>query len=116
MGAFLGDSPLGEILVGADGRSLYAFTNDTQAASTCYGTCADDWPPVIVDPDWSVSPELDSGVFATTIRDDGRLQLVAGKWPLYYYANDDAAGDIAGHGLGDVWFVVDPSGMALVDY
>ena len=42
-------SPLGQILVGADGRTLYAFTNDTEAKSTCTGTCAEAWPPVVVD-------------------------------------------------------------------
>ena len=38
--------------------------------------------------DWDVAPGLDSGIFATTVRDDGQLQLVAGKWPLYYFAGD----------------------------
>ena len=113
-GALLGDGPSGDLLVGPDGRSLYAFTNDTQAISTCYGTCAEDWPPVIVGPDWTVGPRLDSGIFATTVRDDGQLQLVAGKWPLYYYAGDGAPGDINGHGAGDVWFLVDPDG-SLID-
>ncbi len=112
-GAGLGTTALGEVLVGPDGRSLYAFTNDTQASSTCYGTCAEDWPPVLVGEDWDVSPELDSGIFATTVRDDGQLQLVAGRWPLYHYAGDEVPGDIDGHGLGDVWFLVDPTGTLL---
>ena len=111
--ASVGSTALGNVLVGDGGRALYAFTNDTQAASTCYGTCADDWPPVIVDPNWTVGPQLDSGIFATTVRDDGQHQLVVGKWPLYYYAGDDGPGDTAGHGLGDVWFLVDPSGTML---
>ncbi len=106
----IGESSLGAVLVGDDGRTLYGFTNDTAAASTCYGTCADAWPPVIVSEDFAVAPALDVGIFATTVRDDGSLQLVAGKWPLYYFAGDVVPGDVQGQGSGDVWFAVNTAG------
>lgn len=112
-GALLGTSDAGDILVGPDGRALYGFTNDTAAASTCYSTCAAAWPPVIVSADWTVGPGLDTGIFATTLRDDGQLQLVAGKWPLYYYTGDAVPGDINGQGSGDVWFLVNPKGSLI---
>ncbi len=105
----------GDLLVGPDGRSLYGFTNDSAAASTCYGGCAEAWPPVIVDEDWTIGPGLDLGIFATTTRDDGQLQLVAGKWPLYYYAGDAVPGDINGQGSGDVWFLVEPAGSLITE-
>ncbi len=108
-------SSLGDILVGPDGLTLYAFTNDTQAASTCYGTCADAWPPVIVSEDWTAGPGLDFGIFATTKRDDGQLQLVAGQWPLYYFAGDAVPGDVNGQGSGNVWFAVDLDGRLIQD-
>jgi predicted lipoprotein with Yx(FWY)xxD motif len=101
------NSPLGQILVGPDGRTLYAFTNDVDARSSCTGTCADAWPPVIVDDSWIVAPGLDSGVFSTTERPDGGEQLVAGKFPLYYFSGDSSPGEVNGQGSGDVWFVVD---------
>lgn len=113
--ATIGDSDLGPILAGDNGLTLYGFTNDVEAASTCYGTCADAWPPVIVDADFSVAPGLDVGIFATTERDDGTLQLVAGKWPLYFFAGDATPGDLAGQGSGDVWFVVDLDGKLITD-
>ena len=97
---------LGEVLVGQDGMTLYGFTNDVDGVSTCTGTCADAWPPVLVGGDWTVGPGLDSGVFSTVRRDDDSEQLVAGKWPLYYYSGDTAPGDVNGQGSGDVWFVV----------
>ena len=113
--ATAGVTDLGEILVGDDGLTLYGFTNDVDAISACYGTCADAWPPVIVDQDFEVAPGLDTGIFATTTRDDGTLQLVAGKWPLYFFAGDAAPGDVNGQGSGDVWFAVDTDGILVTD-
>lgn len=113
--ATTGTTELGDVLVGEDGLTLYGFTNDIDAVSACYGTCADAWPPVIVDADFEVAPGLDTGIFATTVRDDGSLQLVAGKWPLYFFAADAAPGDLKGQGSGDVWFVVDTDGILVKD-
>ena len=110
-----GESSLGSILTGPDGRTLYGFTNDVDAISTCYGTCADAWPPVIVSDDWTAGPGLDFGIFATTVREDGQTQLVAGQWPLYYFAGDAAPGDLTGQGSGNVWFAVDTDGGLIKD-
>jgi predicted lipoprotein with Yx(FWY)xxD motif len=104
----LGDSPVGKILVGPDGRALYGFTNDIDGQSTCVGSCADAWPPLALNDDWIVGPNLDSGVFSTVAREDGTKQLVAGKWPLYYFSGDASPSDFKGQGSGDVWFPVGP--------
>jgi predicted lipoprotein with Yx(FWY)xxD motif len=101
------DTGLGKILAGANGMTLYAFTNDRHGRSTCEGVCAEQWPPAVVPEGWTIGPELDAGVFATYNRSDGTTQLVAGKYPLYYYAGDAAPGDTTGQGSGNVWFVVD---------
>jgi predicted lipoprotein with Yx(FWY)xxD motif len=108
-------SPLGQILVDPDGRTLYAFTNDTQAQSTCTGTCAEAWPPLRVADNWTVAPGLDAGVFSTIIRDDGTLQLAAGQFPLYYFSGDARPGDVNGQGSGNVWFVVDTGARVVTD-
>lgn len=97
---------LGTVLAGANGMTLYGFTNDVKGQSECFGTCAEAWPPVLVGPDWTVGPELDSGVFSSVDRGDGTTQLVAGKWPLYYYSGDTSPGDVNGQASGNVWFVV----------
>jgi predicted lipoprotein with Yx(FWY)xxD motif len=102
-------SSLGQILVDAQGRTLYAFTNDVNAQSTCTGTCAEAWPPQIVDESWTVAPGLDSGIFSTSARADGTLQLMAGKFPLYYFSGDAKPGDVNGQGSGGVWFAVTPN-------
>ena len=108
-----GDTDLGQVLVGADQRTLYAFTNDTPGTSACNGDCAQSWPPVVIDGDWGVGGGLDEAGFSTITRDDGSRQLVAGNWPLYYFAGDAAPGDINGQGSGDVWFAVAPDGTLI---
>ena len=100
-------------MTSADGLTLYGFINDVNAISTCYSTCADAWPPVIVDADWAVGPGLDTGIFSTTEREDGTLQLVAGKYPLYTYGGDAVPGDTTGHGSGDVWFAMNLDGTLI---
>jgi predicted lipoprotein with Yx(FWY)xxD motif len=102
---------LGEILVGPDGRTLYMFDRDTRGEgnSTCSGGCAGAWAPLIVDGE----PTAGDGVtvdLSTFERDDGTTQVAAGGWPLYYYADDEAPGDVNGQGVGDVWWVLGPGG------
>jgi len=110
-----GSSVYGQILVDEIGNSLYGFTNDTNAQTTCTGTCADAWPPVIVDANWTVAPGLDSGVFSTIIRPDGSEQLTAGRFPLYRFSGDARPGDINGQGSGSVWFLVDLEAKLISD-
>lgn len=100
---------LGDILVDADGMTLYGFTNDTKGTSNCDGGCAQAWPPVLVD-SAELPAGLDSGVFSVIERSDGTHQLQAGDWPLYLFASDAAPGDTAGQDSGGVWFVVNPQG------
>ncbi len=70
---------------------------------------------MIVDEEWTVGPGLDTGIFSTTRRDDGTLQLVAGKFPLYGFGGDAAPGDLTGQGSGDVWFAVALDGTLITD-
>lgn len=101
----------GDILVDAGGATLYLFESDTRGSgeSTCTGGCADNWPPLTVDD----TPSKGDGVSAplsTLERADGTAQVTADGWPLYYFAPDEGPGDAKGQGVGDAWWVVDPSG------
>ena len=103
----------GDILVDSEGMSLYMFDSDTQgeAASTCYDSCAESWPPLTGE-----DPQAGDGVTAelsTFERDGGEMQVVANGWPLYYFASDSAAGDVKGQGVGDVWWLLDPAGKPI---
>jgi predicted lipoprotein with Yx(FWY)xxD motif len=100
------DNELGSIMTDADGLTLYGFTNDADGVSTCNAGCAGAWPPVLVDASFDVSTLPAEGSFSVVERDDGTSQLKAGKWPLYTFSGDAAAGDANGQGSGGVWFVV----------
>jgi predicted lipoprotein with Yx(FWY)xxD motif len=104
-----GQTALGDVLVDANGMTLYGRTSDTQGVPSCDGACATAWPPVTVSTA-TLPSGLDAKVFSVVTRTDGTHQLRAGKWPLYRYAGDAAPGDTNGQGSGGVWFVVTPSG------
>lgn len=100
---------LGEVLVTADGSTLYGFTADVDGVSTCSGECAEVWPPLPYD-DGTVSEELDGSLLGSTERDDGLVQAVYSGHPLYTFSGDSRPGDTAGQGINDAWYVVDPAG------
>lgn len=108
------DSDLGEILVDSEGMTLYLFESDTDGSSTCYDDCAASWPPLI-DPEPTAGEGVDESLLGTTERDDGEMQVTYDGHPLYFFASDTAPGDTNGQGVGEVWFVVDPTGKAVTD-
>ena len=105
------DSALGTILTDSDGNTLYLFVPDAQGPSTCEGGCLEAWPAV--PGDVSAGSGADDGLLGTTTRSDGSEQATYNGWPLYYFANDAAPGDVNGQGANDVWFVLDASGNAI---
>jgi len=98
---------LGEVMVGANGHTLYAFTNDPEKQSSCFDACAKAWPPLTVNADFAITDELQASGASTIDRPDGTKQLVMGKWALYYYSGDAAPGDANGQGSNDKWFAID---------
>jgi predicted lipoprotein with Yx(FWY)xxD motif len=101
---------LGDFLAGANGMTLYLFTKDDPDKSVCYGGCAEAWPPLLVAEGTAPTAEEGiPGVIGTTVRDDGTTQATYNGYPLYFWASDGEPGDTTGHGVNDVWFVVDPA-------
>ncbi|WP_435196289.1 twin-arginine translocation signal domain-containing protein [Natronomonas sp. EA1] len=104
---------LGPTLVDPHGMTLYMFVPDEPHESTCYGGCAEAWPPLLVDASQrhavtagrNVTAELDA-----TQRTDGTWQVTANGMPLYYWFRDESRGDATGQGVNDAWFVLDPDG------
>ncbi len=100
---------LGEVLVDAQGRTLYAFTPDSATSSACVDNCADLWPPTAAEGTPTAGDGVDAKLTVIT-RPDGTKQVAADGHPLYEYAGDSAAGDTTGQGSGGKWFVLAADG------
>ena len=111
---------LGTVVVDGTGYTLYRFDKDKPkpSKSNCNGSCATQWPPVLVaSADEAKAVKLDgvdAAAVSTVKRADGKLQLTIGGWPVYRYSGDKAAGDTTGQGVGKVWFAVTPAGKKAV--
>ncbi|MEU9997837.1 hypothetical protein [Streptomyces sp. NPDC050848] len=104
---------LDPVVVNGAGFTLYRFDNDTAnpSKSTCNDACATTWPPVVVAPGGRIFidgvKKSDVGVVK---RDDGKLQVTIGGWPVYRFNKDLKPGDTNGQGVGGTWFGVTPNG------
>ena len=111
-----GNDDLGRFLVGANGMTLYVFTNDEAGVSNCAGDCATNWPPLTVESEDALTTQAGlAGEFGVIERADGDLQVTVDDMPLYYWINDEVAGDITGHNAGDVWFVATLPTIAMAE-
>lgn len=107
------DKSVGDYLTAANDRTLYLFEKDEDGPSTCYGACAQAWPPLVTDDAAVAGPGIEKSKLSTTKRKDGTLQVTYGGWPLYYFSKDDEAGDTYGQevdGFGGEWYMVSPEG------
>ncbi len=83
--------------------ALYTYDKDAPGVSNCYGLCAENWPPVILD----AGAELGEN-YTLIRRKDGRMQAAYKGRPLYLFTGDRAPGDINGDGVGGVWRLSKP--------
>lgn len=100
---------LGDVLVDAQGFTLYMFDNDQPNTSNCTGQCLDNWPPAIVESGFTVADGLDQSLFGTIDAPSG-TQLTVNQLPLYTFAADAAPGDVNGQGVGGVWWAAGADG------
>jgi len=106
----LGETDLGSVLTGPEGLTLYIFTPDPLNKSVCNGKCAENWPPLLVSADATLTADEDiPGVLSTVTRDDGTLQVAYNGMALYYWVHDSKPGDVTGNRVGNVWWVVPPA-------
>jgi predicted lipoprotein with Yx(FWY)xxD motif len=98
------------VITDAHGYTLYWFVPDTSTKSTCYGTCAVYWPPVIGSP--SADPGV-TGTLGTVTRTGGATQATYDGHPLYTYVGDSKPGQANGNNInlnGGVWHEMAASG------
>lgn len=107
---------LGEILVDATGRAVYAFSADSANTPTCYDACANTWLPILTDSDPAGGIGIDVAAAGTVPRRDGGEQVTYYGIPLYRYAGDKTDADAKGQGLnmfGGEWHVLTKTGAPL---
>lgn len=90
----------GEVFTSKEGLTLYTFTKDRENESTCYDTCANNWPPL-----FAKEGAKEWGKFTVIERKDGTFQWAWNDKPLYTWVGDTKKGDTNGHGIGNVWYV-----------
>ena len=112
----LAKTGLGKVLVDQHGRTLYLFLKDRNGRSTCMGSCAHYWPPLLS----SVKPRAHSGARASLLglvrRPDGRRQVTYAGHPLYTFLLDTRPGQTNGEGstnFGARWYVIAANGKAI---
>jgi predicted lipoprotein with Yx(FWY)xxD motif len=89
------------MLVAPNGMTLYVFDKDAPGKSNCAGGCLAAWPALMLK-----EPAELKAPFSAVTREDGFKQVAWQGKPLYFYAADQKAGDVAGDNSGGVWHVV----------
>jgi len=109
----IASTSLGNVVVGPSGHTLYLLTADSANHTTCYSTCAQNWPPLITTGAPRAGTGVNAGLLKTALRNNGTRQVTYNGHPLYYYAGDTAAGQTNGEGLfafGGYWYAVNAAG------
>src|SRR5918992_1630781 len=88
-GDYMRESSVGPIMTTPEGMTVYTFDQDIAGTSTCYGDCAEEWPPVTAAADAQPFGEM-----TIVERTDGTRQWAYDGKPLYLYHDDKAPGDV----------------------
>jgi predicted lipoprotein with Yx(FWY)xxD motif len=108
---------LGKAVADSRGFVLYMFLGDKGKRSSCYGSCAGYWPPVLTKGTPKATAGAKAGLLGMTKRKDGKLQVTYAGHPLYRFALDSKAGQTKGEGLDDFgahWYAVSAAGKKIV--
>jgi predicted lipoprotein with Yx(FWY)xxD motif len=104
---------LGMVLVDSNGMTLYDFHKDKGTTSSCYGPCAEGWPPMLTEGEPSVGNGASASKLGTTERKDGTMQVTYAGHPLYTFVEDKKPGEANGNDVsafGAQWYALKGSG------
>jgi predicted lipoprotein with Yx(FWY)xxD motif len=114
--ATVGD--FGLALVDGTGYSLYLYTRGEQyhMPNPCTGDeCLEDWRPFLANGEPAAGQGADPNLLGTITWDDGSTQVTYNGWPLYLLpSSDQTPGDATGQADDHEWFLVSPSGQAIM--
>jgi predicted lipoprotein with Yx(FWY)xxD motif len=102
-------SDYGNVVFGPGGRAVYMFAPDRRSKSTCYGTCAEFWHPLLTKGRPLAGPGVKANLLGTTTRKDGSVQVTYNM-----SGESNAAGEIGCQHLnvnGGIWLIVKPNGQ-----
>jgi predicted lipoprotein with Yx(FWY)xxD motif len=104
---------VGAVLVDAEGFTVYDFHKDKGTTSSCYGACAEGWPPVTTEGAPSSGEGAMSAKLGTTERKDGTTQVTYAGHPLYTFVEDKKPGEANGNDVsafGAQWYALKGNG------
>ena len=104
---------LGMILVDSNGMTLYDFHKDKGTTSSCYGPCAEGWPPMLTEGEPTVGNGAMASKLGTTERKDGTTQVTYAGHPLYTFVEDKKPGEANGNDVsafGGQWYALKGNG------
>ena len=113
VGLATGPSEFGDILVDGEGRTLYFLLTDRQSESTCVNECETIWTSFRQEDLGSLGSSVGADFVGSITRTDGLVQVTYNGWPLYLYRDDEAPGDMNGHGALNAWFALGPNSGAV---
>jgi predicted lipoprotein with Yx(FWY)xxD motif len=100
----------GMALVDSKGFTLYYLKGENASSIQCTGTCASEWPPLLLTS--GAQPTAGPGVsgdLATVKRPDGGTQVTFDGMPLYTFQGDASPGQASGQGVSN-FFVASATG------
>lgn len=109
---------VGPVLVDAKGFTVYDFHKDKGTTSSCYGSCAGVWPPVLTEGAPTAGEGASASKLGTTKRKDGTTQVTYAGHPLYTYVADKKPGEANGNDIdsfGAEWYALKGSGEEAED-
>lgn len=93
-----------------NGDTVYAFARDKKNKSNCTGTCAVDWPPVLLAPGQTKPEGIGVKDLGVIMRTNGTDQVTYEGIPLYRFVGDKSPGQINGNltAFGGLWWSINP--------
>jgi len=100
-GSYVRSTSAGDVLTTPEGMTVYTYDKEAEDSASCYGECAEDWPPVL-----APAEAKPFGDFTLVKRIDGTRQWAYRSKPLHLYRADQAPGDAKGDNHDGFWHAV----------
>lgn len=106
-------SGYGTVLATAKGAPLYLLTADPSGGSSCSGSCAKQWPPLVADGRPAAGHGVSGSMLSSFKRSDGTEQVLYNGHALYTHPSSTATAAAGTAADGGIWYLVSPSGKPI---